>query len=87
MKHFLHVTVLYFGLVFLGSALASNTLENTTLPQGYKKFTGGWFSILYPSDFKVRISQRSESDGERRAESAFFISPGNEVQFYVFSPQ
>jgi len=52
-----------------------------------KTFSGGWFNIRYPANFTVRISQRSASAGDNGAESVFFRSPGNEVEFYVFAPQ
>ncbi len=50
-----------------------------------KKFEGAWFEIEYPSDYTVRPSLESESaDGY---DSAFFTSPDEQVEFYVFSPQ
>jgi len=57
------------------------------VPKGYSKFEGAWFDILCPERFTPRVSLVSSSSGKRKAESAFFGSPGGEVEFYVFSPQ
>jgi hypothetical protein len=50
-----------------------------------KKYTGAWFDIFYPANFKVKPSQKSPS--AEGYESAFFISPDKTAEFYVFSPQ
>lgn len=50
-----------------------------------RTFNGAWFDIKYPSNFKATGSIKSSTnDGY---ESAFFKSPDNLVEFYIFSPQ
>lgn len=52
----------------------------------YKKFSGAWFDIEYPANFKAENSLKS-STSEDGFDSALFTSPDGKVQFYVFSPQ
>ena len=52
----------------------------------FKKFSGAWFDIEYPADFKAENSLKS-STGSEGFDSAIFTSPDGKVQFYVFSPQ
>lgn len=48
-------------------------------------FRGAGFQISYPNSFKTFGSQKStQSNG---LESAFFPSPDNQVEFYIFSAQ
>ena len=48
-------------------------------------YEGAWFSIDFPADFRERSSiPSSTADGY---DSAFFVSPDGEVEFYVYSPQ
>ncbi len=48
-------------------------------------FRGAGFQISYPNSFKTFGSQKStQSNG---LESAFFPSPDNQVEFYIFSSQ
>ena len=68
-------------------ACSGTGLAQGSAKQGFRKFEGAWFDILYPRDFKVRISLFSNSSGEKKAESAFFTSPDGTVEFYIFSPQ
>ncbi len=49
-------------------------------------FKGGWFNIEYPTDFTVRPSIISPTNNGTY-DSAFFTSPDNKVEFYMFSPQ
>lgn len=49
-------------------------------------YEGAWFEVKYPSGFKVKNSLPSETAGQG-FDSAFFISPDGEVEFYIFSPQ
>ncbi len=52
----------------------------------YKKFSGAWFDVEYPSTFKGENSLKSYTNSEG-FDSAVFTSPDGKVQFYVFSPQ
>ncbi|OGK08821.1 MAG: hypothetical protein A2W80_01575 [Candidatus Riflebacteria bacterium GWC2_50_8] len=52
----------------------------------WKKFEGAWFEILYPADFRVEPSLKGVTSVEGH-DSVFFVSPSDEVAFYVFSPQ
>jgi hypothetical protein len=54
--------------------------------QGWRVFKGAWFEIKYPPGFTVKPGQRSRTS-VRGYDSAFFISPDQKVEFYVFSPQ
>jgi hypothetical protein len=49
-------------------------------------YQGAWFQIKYPPDFRVKPSLKSRTSVDGY-DSAFFASPGQEVEFYVFSPQ
>jgi hypothetical protein len=48
-------------------------------------FEGAWFKVTYPDTFVAEGSLKSLTDDG--FDSATFRSPGNEVEFYVFSPQ
>jgi hypothetical protein len=52
----------------------------------WKKFEGAWFEILHPADFRAEPSLKGLTSTEG-FDSAFFVSPANDVAFYVFSPQ
>jgi hypothetical protein len=57
--------------------------------RGEKKwitYKGAWFEIEYPSGFKVKPAQKSATS-TIGYDSVYFISPDNNVVFYVFSPQ
>lgn len=61
--------------------------ENPTdVKISYKKFSGAWFDIEYPSTFTAENSLKSYTNSED-FDSAVFTSPDGKVQFYVFSPQ
>jgi hypothetical protein len=49
-------------------------------------YKGAWFDIKYPAAFKVKPGQKS-STSTKGYDSVSFISPDNNVSFYVFSPQ
>ena len=75
-------------ILFLILACCSSVVaQGSSDTEGYKKFQGAWFDILYPKDFQPRMSMLSKSSGERKSESAFFRSPDGEVEFYIYSPQ
>jgi hypothetical protein len=52
----------------------------------WKAYKGAWFEIEYPSGFKVKPAQKS-STSTKGYDSVYFISPDNNLEFYVFSPQ
>ena len=54
--------------------------------QKWRTYKGAWFEINYPSSFTVKPSQKSKTKQEGY-DSVYFISPDNNVEFYVFSPQ
>jgi hypothetical protein len=49
-------------------------------------YKGAWFEIKYPPGFTVRPGQKSATSTVGY-DSVFFVSPDNNVEFYVFSPQ
>ncbi|MCP4287816.1 MAG: hypothetical protein GY792_25830 [Gammaproteobacteria bacterium] len=51
----------------------------------WRRYQGAWFSIEYPSDFIARPSLAAKEDG--LFDSVFFSARGDEVSFYVLSPQ
>jgi len=54
--------------------------------KGWPVFKGAWFAIKYPPGFTVKPGQKSRTSAHGY-DSAFFISPDQQVEFYVFSPQ
>lgn len=48
-------------------------------------YKGAWFQIKYPAVFKVIPSIKSPT--KSGYDSAFFVSPDDSVEFYIFSPQ
>jgi len=52
----------------------------------WSTYKGTWFEINYPSSFKVKPGQKSTTS-TLGYDSVYFISPDNNVVFYVFSPQ
>ncbi len=69
--------VVVFGLA--GYAFADSTSD-------WAAYKGAWFSIKHPQTFQVKSSMKSRT-AAKGYDSAFFVSPGGEVEFYVFSPQ
>jgi len=66
-------------LVLMSPALALSD-------NGWPTYKGAWFSVRHPPEFEVRPSLRSLS-AVQGYDSAFFIGPDAEVEFYAFSPQ
>jgi hypothetical protein len=67
--------IIFFAIIFICKVTNAQT----------RTFSGAWFDINYPSNFKAKGSLKSyTSDG---FESAIFKSPDNLVEFYIFSPQ
>jgi hypothetical protein len=52
----------------------------------WSTYKGAWFEIKYPPGFKVKPGQKSATSQEGY-DSAYFVSPDQNVVFYVFSPQ
>lgn len=50
----------------------------------WQDYKGAWFKVEYPSDFTVKPSLKSTSG--KGYDSAFFVSPDESVEFYIFSP-
>jgi len=50
------------------------------------KYTGAWFQVWFPDDFKA-IPSMASTTAEEGVDSAFFRSPDGQVEFYIFSPQ
>ena len=53
---------------------------------GWKRYSETWCDIFYPQAFTPRPIQASRTSSEG-VDSAAFLSPAREVEFYVFSPQ
>jgi hypothetical protein len=54
--------------------------------EAWPAYKGAWFEIKYPPNFRVQPSLKSATS-VKGYDSAFFLSPDQEVEFYVFSPQ
>lgn len=53
-------------------------------------FKGNWFDISYPSNFNSRPTQplvEAEDYSFIETDEAFFLSPDEQVEFFVYSPQ
>jgi hypothetical protein len=62
-------------------------ISNESRGQGnWSTYKGAWFEIKYPPGFKVKPGQKSATRLEGH-DSAYFVSPDQNVVFYVFSPQ
>lgn len=72
----------YVALILLVCSNYSCWAESDFL---WKTYNGAWFKIDYPADFTVSPSLKSTS--AKGYDSAFFISPDELVEFYIFSPQ
>lgn len=68
------------------SSMVQDSLAGQRSTVGFKKFSGAWFDIEYPSHFKAENSLKSSTNTEG-FDSAVFTSPDGKVHFYVFSPQ
>ncbi|HEY3416574.1 MAG TPA: hypothetical protein VGM23_06800 [Armatimonadota bacterium] len=61
------------------------TLWAAAPPKGWKLYQGNMFNIFYPANFTPR--PKPDREGNANTDSAFFLSPDQAVEFYVFSPQ
>lgn len=78
----------YYTLLLFVLVLSVST-EHFLLSQPsatWKVFTGAWFDVEYPANFKAKPSMKSRSSADGY-DSAFFSSPDVSVEFYVYSPQ
>ena len=75
-----NLTIL-IAIFFLGVPLASWSPASNGAT-----FKGAWFEVWVPPAFTAIPSTKSRSAGEG-VDSAFFRSPDQQVEFYVFSPQ
>jgi hypothetical protein len=85
MKKIFHLQLALLGLLLLSISILTNAYSEK-LDGGWTNYSGAWFEIKYPSDFKVKPSIRSSS-ASQGYDSVFFLSPDDSVEFYVFSPQ
>ena len=74
------------GLGFAGLVMIFLISGESRGEGNWRTYKGAWFEIKYPPGFKVKPGQKSATrvDGY---DSAYFVSPDNNVVFYVFSPQ
>jgi hypothetical protein len=78
-----------FRLTGLGFACLVTIFLLSGESRGEGKWTtykGAWFEIKYPSGFKVKPGQKSATSTVGY-DSVSFVSPDDNVVFYVFSPQ
>lgn len=54
--------------------------------ENWKLYSGAWFDVTYPATFRAVPVQKSETSFEG-FDSARFVSPSGDVEFYVYSPQ
>lgn len=74
--------------IFLVSIILSFGLQPVRVAsagEDWPTYKGAWFSIKYPPGLRVKPSLKSR-DSITGYDSVFFISPHQEVEFYVFSP-
>lgn len=81
-------TSLLIAVAVFALAIGIQFTYGADKPSGkeWKKYEGAWFDVLYPADFKAEPSLKSTTNVNGH-DSVFFVSPTNEVAFYVFSPQ
>lgn len=72
-------------LIFFSIVLTLPLMGMAAEGSDWPTYKGAWFSIKYPPGFRVRPSLKSR-DAITGYDSAFFVSPRQEVEFYVFSP-
>jgi hypothetical protein len=78
-----------FRLRYLGFACLIMIIFLAGEGRGEEKwitYKGAWFEIKYPSGFTVKPSGKSTTNVVGY-DSVYFISPDNNVEFYIFSPQ
>lgn len=82
LKNLIHLLILsIFAVLGFYSDLAAAEAGS-----GWQVFKGAWFEIKYPPGFTVTPGPKS-STSVQGYDSAFFLSPDQTVEFYVFSPQ
>jgi hypothetical protein len=64
----------------------STAPSHAVAPSGWKTYSGAWFEISYPQSFTPVPLQKSNTKATG-VDSAVFVSPSHEIEFYVFSPQ
>ena len=67
----------------------TNPTSTQKTPQADKVFKGSWFDVKYPANFIPRpISPAGTRNGQATivTDEAYFASPDEAVEFYVFSP-
>jgi len=64
----------------------STATSHPALPSGWKTYSGAWFNISYPQSFTPVPLQKSSTKATG-VDSAIFVSPSHEIEFYIFSPQ
>jgi hypothetical protein len=74
------------GLGFAGLVMIFLISGESKGEGNWRTYKGAWFEIKYPPGFKVKPGQKSATRVEGY-DSAYFVSPDNNVVFYVFSPQ
>ena len=93
-KQFLPLFFLGFFLVGCQTPKASKNQEVISRKQkatkeSVKLYRGPWFDIQYPESFTVKPVSNLRIDEETeliQKDEAYFISPNERVEFYVFSP-
>lgn len=83
MKNFLKIVTLLF-LLFTRLTEA-NVLTNAqaTYPKRAMIYVSGFFKVEYPMDFTVYPPNRRAN----MSDEATFVSPDEDVEFYIYSPQ
>ena len=65
---------------------AVTTLFLLSISAQTRTYEGAWFSAAYPESFTATGSMQSTTDDEN-FDSAVFVSPDGDVEFYIFAPQ
>ena len=72
----------FFVIILLACSNHHSWAQSDLQWQDYK---GAWFKVEYPADFTVKPSIKSTTS-VKGYDSAFFVSPDQSVEFYIFSP-
>lgn len=59
--------------------------QNATAAEAWQTFSGAWFTVEYPANFRAEPGLTSESS--EGVDTAWFVSPDGAVAFYICSPQ
>jgi len=55
--------------------------------KGLKRYSGNYFSVLYPKDFTAKPAMKEEKGTKKsNTDEATFISPDGAIEFFVYSP-